>query len=73
MSTKRIPRVLAIATGDTLDLVQEALGDMVAIVHCVDIGKLRRHYGPAVAGEILRQLVSVRLQAQERGARRSTR
>jgi hypothetical protein len=62
MPTKRIPRVLAIASGDT-----------VAIVHYVDIRHLRRHYGPAVASEVVRQLVSVRLQAQERSDRRRTR
>ncbi|HWN05618.1 MAG TPA: hypothetical protein VNO53_00520 [Steroidobacteraceae bacterium] len=56
MATRQKPRVLAIASDETLDLVQEALGDLAAIVH-YDLARLRREYGAAVAGEVLRQLV----------------
>jgi hypothetical protein len=70
---KTMVRVIAITTAEAFDLVHEALGDAAAFVECIDIRRLRREYGPAVAGEVLRQLVSGRLQHHARAASRRTR
>lgn len=66
-------RVIAITTAEAFDLVHEALGDATAFVECIDIRRLHREYGPAVAGEVLRQLVGGRLQHHARAASRRTR
>jgi hypothetical protein len=42
MAAKQRPRVLAIGTDEAFELVQEAIDDLVTIVYCVDIRRLRR-------------------------------
>jgi hypothetical protein len=73
MAAKRRPRVLAIGSDEALEVVQEALGDLVTIVQCVDIRRLRRDYGAAVASEVILQLAIDGLPAQERAANRRNR
>lgn len=59
MSTRPRPlRVLAIGDGRAINLVHEALGDIATIVDYVDLPRLRRDYGNAVAREVLRQIVA---------------
>jgi hypothetical protein len=70
MAAKQRTRVLAIGSDEALELVQDALGDLATIVCCVDIRRLRRYYGTAVASEVLRQLVIDRLRPQQRAASR---
>jgi hypothetical protein len=43
------------------------------VLEMVDVRRLRREYGAAVADEVLRQLVSVRSRTQPRGGGRRTR
>ena len=57
MRTRQPPRVLALASAESLQTVHEALGELSSVVCCVDISRLCHNYGAGVANEVLRQLM----------------
>jgi hypothetical protein len=72
MTSKPELRLLVVGTDQTFRLAQDALGDTVS--EFVNVQRLARDYGEAVAGEILCQVVISRLRApRERAARRRRR
>lgn len=73
MKTRQHSRVVAFATGTTLELIEQALSKLATIVYCVDIPRLRREYGSGVADEVVRQLVTDRACPQERAPNRRSR
>lgn len=57
MPTRQAPRVLALASAESLEMVHEVLGELSSVVCCVDISRLCHNYGAGVANEVLRQLM----------------